>query len=185
MAAKKIKKNENADVGMAALLKAEQQRLEKEQAELKAKWREYEKKPVIGNDDGVVATVHRIAEVAGVDVLTSQQVKTVGEFVRTGQLWLKDGAVMYSLRRSIKIGDRLQKDFVLQEIPDSDMVELGVDAFRIGILIAQGRRDEIDQNDIRRIARGAISMPEDFAGQLPTRELMAIYGLYTLFFLGL
>lgn len=174
----------SADAGMAALIEAEQKRIEQDRADFEAKWKPFKRKPLVANEESLVATVHRIADLSGAGELTAQQVRNTAEFVSSGQLWVKDGQIMYSLRRAITINEKHRKDFVISEISDRDMAELGVDGFRVGMLIAQGKHDEIEQDDIRAIARGAIKLPQDFAVQLPARELMALYGLYAIFFLG-
>lgn len=186
MAAKKSKNVvPPADLGMAALIKAEQERLERQKAEFDAKWKPFKRKPLIGNEESQVATVHRIAEIAGATDLTSQDVNELAAFVRDGQLSInKDQQIVYSLHRAIRVhDDKLRKDFVMEEMPDKDMAELELDGFRVGMLVARGKKEEITQDEIRKIARGAIRLDEAFAERLPVREIMAIFNLYILFFL--
>lgn len=174
------------NAGMAGLIEAEHERVRQERVEFEAKWKPFKRKPVVADEASLVKTVHRIAEISGAGELNAHQIKNTAEFVSSGQLWVnKEGQIIYSLRRAITVSGELRRDFVISEISDKDMQSLGVDGFRIGMLIAQGKHDEIEQDEIRTIARGAIALPEDFAIQLPTRELMALYGLYVLFFLGL
>lgn len=185
MAAKQSKTGgpKSAQELLSAMLLAEKDNVTREREELEAKWKKYERKHVI-SPENAVATVHRIAEFCGVDELPSIIVKEVAEFVIAGRLTLKENRLIYRLRRPLVKGEgNTQIDFEISEVPDQEMAENGVDAFHVGMLTAQGRHDEITQDDIRKIARLAIRLPEDFAAKLPAREIMAIYGLYTTFFL--
>jgi len=175
---------EAADSGLAALLRSETEKVKAEREEYEKQFPAYVRKPVISRENAV-ATVHRIADIAGIDEMPSTQVEWVAEFVTSGQLSVEGGEIVYSLRKPLTTGkDETKSKFVISEITDSEMVNAGVNGFAVALMIAERRHSEVSQSDIRTIARMAIRLPEDFANKLPVRELMAIYGLYITFFLG-
>lgn len=189
MASKKAAKNDvaNADTAeilAAGILAAQNERIIKNREEHEAKFRPFKAKKKISDTKSLVDTVHKIAEWSGVGEMSSVQVEQVCEFIATGQLYFTDGKLFFELKHGVKRGDETKRTFEINEISDGEMEKAEMDAFNLGMLNVQGRRDEITAKEIRKIAALATGMEDEIIQRMNSRDVLAIFSLYMLFFLG-
>jgi hypothetical protein len=181
---KATRKPDAADAGVRELLEAEQQRIRDERAAFESKYKPFKKKTVIADEKSLVDTVHRIAEWSGVGEMPAEEVAQMCELISTGQVHFTDGKLCYELQRAVQRGGKLLKQLNINEIPDERMEAVGVDAFQVGLKYITGRREEITSDTIRKIASEAVGLETEVVGRMNSRDIMTIYAVYMIFFLG-
>jgi hypothetical protein len=140
------------------------------------------KKKKISPENAVVI-VEKMLDVLGIDEFEEDRVETVAGLVESGRLSLKDGVIQYTLARAIKVHDgKGQRTFPLSEPDDQKLDSAGVDIFKFGQELASGK--ELAGKDVKGIARLTLGIEEDFAHKIPTKDIMVVFSLYNLFFLG-
>lgn len=180
---KTTKKNDGKNAIQEAIL-AESKRLKEEREKFEKTYKPFSRNKL--TPENAVKECHEIAEHLQCDELSASQVKLVCDFIRVGRLMLKNGQVLYKFKKGLKNHDgELQNKFEIKEVSDKKLEDSGVDAFKIGYLQAQGRGNDVERDQLRKLAGCCLAgLPDSNINDASTADIMAVSSLYMVFFLG-
>ena len=131
-----------------------------------------------------IKTVEKIMKIVGFLDLSSKRVSQLCHYIERGSLMVEGNDLYYSLKKPIKLHeDKLEQRFKMSECNDGKLLEHGVDIIAHVRNVQAGGESSAD--NIRTIVGASLGIPEDFAGQINTTDLMTVYTFYSLFFIGL
>lgn len=134
--------------------------------------------------ENAIKTLEKIMDVFGISQMGNHHVELACKQIEAGNLTLKNQEVFYKLSRAIEVhGEKKQQVFKLTEPNAAQMEDNGITLDSI-VKSSLGISEEDDSDKMKTIARLVIGLPEEFTKTMTYSDIMILYGLHAVFFLG-